>query len=91
MTGKLLLLLLAAAALAVPPAADAAGRGLRVFAQEEGRHFRKDAGSFPQGERNARRDKRGEHRHGRLTEEERRELHRDLDRAHREIYRPKRP
>lgn len=35
-------------------------------------------------------DKRKEHgkrQHGRLTEEERRELHRDLNRANREIYR----
>jgi hypothetical protein len=51
-----------------------------------GQHAKKVPGQPLRGER----DKRGEHEKGhkgRLTEEERRELHRDLDRANREIYR----
>ena len=61
------------------------GFGGRV--EEQGaRQVKKAPGPPPHGERN----QRGEHfkgHKGRLTEEERRELHRDLDRANREIYR----
>jgi len=51
-----------------------------------GRQAKKAPSQPPNGERHPR----GEHfkgHKGRLTEEERRELHRDLDRANREIYR----
>ena len=61
--------------------------GFRAWAQEPGgRQMKKAPGQSLRGER----DQRGQpvkgHK-GRLTEEERRELHRDLDRANREIYR----
>ncbi|HEY7656212.1 MAG TPA: hypothetical protein VH881_05035 [Burkholderiales bacterium] len=60
--------------------------GFRAWAQEQGGRPTKNAqGQPPRGERN----QRGEHKgyKGRLTEEERRQLQRDLDRANREIYR----
>ena len=60
------------------------GFGARL--QEQGaRQVKKAPDPPPHGERG----QRGEHfkgHKGRLTEEERRELHRDLDRANREIY-----
>ena len=81
-------LLVVAGALLLPPVADArdwrAGRGAMV--QDQGQSMKKGPGPYQRGER----DKRGEQdkRHpGRLTQEERRELNRDLDRANREIYR----
>ncbi|MGH8633004.1 MAG: hypothetical protein ACRET7_02615 [Burkholderiales bacterium] len=85
---KRLFLVAVAAALLAPAFADARdlrpGFGARV--QEQGaRQVKKAPGQPPHGERN----QRGEHskgHKGRLTEEERRELHRDLDRANREIY-----
>ena len=85
---KKLFLLSIAGALLLPPVADArdwrAGRGAMV--QDQGQPMKKGPGPHQRGER----DKRGEHgkRHqGKLTQEERRELNRDLDRANREIYR----
>lgn len=63
------------------------GFGARVQ-QQSGQQVKKAPGQPPHGERHPR----GEHvkgHKGRLTEEERRELHRDLDRANREIYRRK--
>lgn len=88
-----LLLLAAAAALLMPALVDARdGRGRPGFgavlqAQQQGKQ--KAPARFQRGERDMRRGERDERRHGRLTEEERRELHRDLDRADREIYRRK--
>ena len=41
----------------------------------------------PRGDRDKREFREGRQHRNRLTDEERRELHRDLDRAHREIYR----
>jgi hypothetical protein len=92
-TTGLLGVLIAMGALFAPASAGAAERGFRPFVQSEpgGQQFRKEDGSLQRGGRELRRDRRGERHHGRLTEEERRELHRDLDRAHREIYHPKRP
>ena len=85
---KWMLLMAAAGALLLPLVADArdqrAGFGALVQAQEQ--PMRKDPGTGKRGEQ----DKRGEHdkrNSGRLTQEERRDLHRDLDRANREIYR----
>ncbi len=85
---KKLFLLAVAGALLLPPVADArdwrAGRSAMVQAQ--GQPMEKGPGPYQRGDR----DKRGEQdkRHpGRLTQEERRELNRDLDRANREIYR----
>ncbi len=83
---KKLFLLAVAGALLLPPVADArdwpAGRGAMVQAQ--GQPMK--PGPYQRGDR----DKRGEQdkrNPGRLTQEERRELNRDLDRANREIYR----
>ena len=85
---KRLFLVAVAAALLAPAFAD--GRDLRpgfgaLLQSQGGQHAKKGPGQAPSDER----DKRGEHEKGhkgRLTEEERRELHRDLDRANREIY-----
>ena len=85
---KKLFLMAVAGVLLLPPVADArdgrAGRSAMVQAQ--GQPVKKGPGPYQRGDR----DKRGEHdkRHSdRLTQEERRELNRDLDRANREIYR----
>ena len=86
---KGLLLIAVAGALLLPPLADARDwrSGFGAALQAQGQPPMKKAQEQPErGER----DKRAEHdkRHqGRLTREERRELHRDLDRANREIYR----
>lgn len=77
-----------AGVLLLPPLADARDwrPGFGASLQAQGQPAKKGPGKFERGEQ----DKRGEHdkRHqGRLTQEERRELHRDLDRANREIYR----
>ena len=84
---KKLFLLAVAGALLLPPVADArdwrASRGAMV--QTQG-HPKKGPGQVQRGAP----DKRGgqdKHNQGRLTQEERRELHKDLDRANREIYR----
>jgi len=86
---KRLLLVVVAVALFVPVLAEArdlrSGFGPRLQ-EQGGRQVKKAPGQPLRGERN----NRGEHEKGhkgRLTEEERRELHRDLDRANREIYR----
>lgn len=60
--------------------------GVAPMLQGQGQPVKKGPNQFRRGEK----DRRGEHdkRHQqRLTDEERRELHRDLDRANREIYR----
>ena len=83
-------LLLGMVVLALLAPAVAAARDLRPgfgprMQEPGGRQTNKTAGQPSRGER----DPRGEHfkgNKGRLTEEERRELHRDLDRANREIY-----
>ena len=85
---RVLPLIALAGALWLPSVADARewGPGFRAALQAQGEHLKKGPGPQQHGER----DKRGEHdkRHqSRLTEEQRRELHRDLDRANREIYR----
>ena len=86
---KRLFLVAAAVALFAPALAGARDHhpGFGVWLQAQGgQHTKKGPGQSLRGER----DKRGEpdkgHK-GRLTEEERRELNRDLDRANREIYR----
>lgn len=85
---KVWTLIAVAGALMLPPLAEARDwrPGFGAFLQVQGKQMKKGSGQPPRGER----DKRGGHdkRHqGRLTEEQRRELHRDLDRANREIYR----
>ena len=84
---KRLLLLVVTCALLVPPAAFARDwrKGSGALVQTQGQP-NKGSGQFRRGEQ----DKRGERdkqNQGRLTQEERRELHKDLDRANREIYR----
>ena len=85
---KWLLMMAIAGALLLPPVADARDLrpGFGAALQAQGEQMKKGPGQPPRGDH----DKRGKHdkRHqGRLTEEERRELHRDLNRANREIYR----
>lgn len=82
-------LMVVAVALLAPALAAARdlrpGFGARVQ-EQGGRQMQKAPGPPPRGERNPRGEPvKGQK--GRLTEEERRELHRDLDRANREIYR----
>jgi len=85
---KKLLAITAIVTLLLPALAEARDRrpdsGMRMQAQ--GQQAKKGPGPMRRGES----DKRGEHdkRHqNKLTDEERRGLHRDLDRANREIYR----
>ena len=85
---KRLLLLVVTCALLVPPISYARDwrAGFGALVQTQGQPLKKGPGRFQRGDQ----DKRGEHdkrNQGRLTQEERRELHRDLDRANREIYR----
>ena len=85
---KGLLLMAVAGALLLPPLADARDwrSGFGASLQAQGQPAKKAPGQFERDDR----DKRGQHdkrQQGRLTQEERRELHRDLDRANREIYR----
>ena len=86
---KRLFLMAVAVALLAPVLAAARDPrpGFGPWVQEHGgRDVKKAPSEPPRGERN----QRGEHvkgHKGRLTEEERRELQRDLDRANREIYR----
>ena len=86
---KWLSVIAVAGALLLAPHAQARdwGRGFSPRTQAQGEErVRKGPPPQQRGERGAK----GEHdkRHqGRLTEEQRRELHRDLDRANREIYR----
>lgn len=93
---KMLFLVAAASALLLPAPADARdwGPGFGAVLQADGQHAQKGPGQFQRGGRDQRRGERrerGERQQGRLTEEERRELHRDLDQAHREIYRRQPP
>lgn len=87
---KGLLPIAAACALLVTAPAQPAdwGSGWRARLQAEERlEKKKEARERAWGRREMERRERGERYHGRLTEEERRELHRDLDRARRDIYR----
>jgi hypothetical protein len=84
---KNLLALIAAFLLVLPPVAVArdARSGPRFGAQVQEKPVKRAPGP-QQGERRQRGDLE-KSRPGKLTQEERRELHRDLDRANREIYR----
>src|SRR5687767_11588470 len=91
---KTLLLMITVAALTAPLTAHAREWGGARFGPSmqaaQGQYVKKDPGQYQRGGRDARRDERpqrDERGQGRLSEEERRELHRDLDRANREIYR----
>lgn len=90
---KRLVLILVMAASAVPLLAESRDRGFNPTLQAQGQQTKKGPGDFQRGGRDFRREKevrpREERQTGRMTEEERRQLHRDLDRANREIYLPK--
>jgi hypothetical protein len=84
---RMFLIFAVASALLGPPLVNARdpGPGYGPRLQAQGEHVKKRPGEFPRE-----RDKRREHdkrQQNKLTDEERRELHRDLDRASREIYR----
>ena len=81
-----LFLMLVANALLAPLFADARDWRPGVGVQAQGQPMKKSGEQFRRGAR----EKRGGHdkqNKSKLTEEERRDLHKDLDRANREIYR----
>ena len=83
---KKLFLMLVACALLAPPFADARDGRPGIGVQAQGQSMKKSGEQFQHGAR----EKRGGHDKrdkSKLTEEERRDLHKDLDRANREIYR----
>jgi len=83
---KKLFLMLVANALLAPLFADARDWRPGVGVQAQGQPMKKSGEQFRRGAR----EKRGGHdkqNKSKLTEEERRDLHKDLDRANREIYR----
>jgi hypothetical protein len=94
---KKLLLIIATATLIAPLPAGAGGwdMGWSPMLQAQGQkkggggQFQRGGRDFQRGQPD--RPQRDERRQGRMTDEERRELHKDLDRANREIYRPARP
>lgn len=86
---KKLFLAIAAAGLLAPVLADARDvrQGLGVQSQGQGtKQPRKAPGKSIRGEREKGQERSAGHK-SRLTEQERRDLNRDLDRANREIYR----
>ena len=81
-----LAILLATVALQVGPAAAGPWRELHAAQGQPDRYER-----GPQRQRDAGQDRsQRQERPQRLSDEERRELHRDLDKARREIYKPRR-
>jgi type II secretory pathway pseudopilin PulG len=87
----MLFLVAVVSALLLPSPADARDwRRSGEFLQTQAQQADKDRDQYRRGNRDARRTERNgrnQGRGGRLTEKERRELHRDLDRARRDIYR----
>jgi hypothetical protein len=82
-----LLIVLAATALLLAPIAEGRDGRPGVRAQAQGQsEAQKRSGPVQRGERRSR-PERVKRDQNRLTQEERRELKRDLDRANREIYR----
>jgi len=90
---KKVLLIIAVLGLLAPPFA-AAQRWSAAYGpllQVQGKKGEQGGGRDGRGGREARppqRDQRDERHQGRMTDEERRGLHKDLDRANREIYKP---
>lgn len=83
---KRLYFMLMACALLAPPFAVARDWRPGMGVQAQGQPVKKGGGQFQRGEH----DKRGGHDKrdkSKLTEEERRDLHKDIDRAKHEIYR----
>jgi hypothetical protein len=87
---KSIFLILVACLLALPVSGEARDWRpvFRAAADQDGRRQADDSRKYrrPSDDRSGGRSDR---RNGRLTDEERRELHRDLDRANRELYRRK--
>ena len=82
----------AIAVLSQPATADPRGFGPWVQAQWQGKRAQPARGPMQREQREPRREQqmapeRDERPRGRLTDEERRELRRDIDQANREIYR----
>lgn len=88
---KALLLVAAVGALLLSSQAEARDwRRSGVILQAQGQRADEDRNQYRRSDRNAQRARqngRKRERRDRLTDEERRDLHRDLDRARREIYR----
>jgi hypothetical protein len=90
---KALLLVIGSCVLLAAPAVDARDWGGLMTAQAQGQPKRggpgPGKGQFQRGGQQQRQQQGGQNQHeqGRLTQEERQGLHRDLDRANREIYR----
>ena len=86
---KLLFLVAAVSALLLPSPADARDWRSSAFLQIQAQRAEQGRDQYRRGSNTRRADRRerDQGRRSRLTEEERRELHRDLDRARREIYR----
>ena len=93
---KVLLLAVVAGNLLLPLLAEARGWGMGFAPALQAQGPMKQAEPPPRGGgRDARGGREGrppnhdQRQQGRMTDEERRDLHRDLDRANREIYRPR--
>jgi hypothetical protein len=85
-------LMMAVAVLAQPAAADPRAFGPWAQAQGQGRRAQPPRGPVQHEQREPRREyqmppQRDERPRGRLTDEERRDLRRDIDQANRDIYR----
>ena len=89
MKALILALAMAASAAAGPAAADAWGRASFFPNVQAQRGPPGPPPGFERREppRDVRREQRADERQGRLTDDERRALHRDLDKANRELYR----
>lgn len=89
---KRLLLLIAVLGLFAPPLAQAQGwrapYGPMVQGQGPAKKGEPGGGRDIRGGRDGRPPARDDRHQGRMTDEERRGLHQDLDRANREIYKP---
>ena len=87
---KTLLLIIMACALTAAPLAHARDRGFSPRTQAQGQPAKKAPGQGQAQRGDRGRQQGGQHdkdNQNRLSEEQRRELNRDLDRANREIYR----
>jgi len=88
---KKVLLIIAALGMLAPPFAEAQrwGSAFSPLLQTQGPTKKGDGGGRDaRGGRDTRPPQRDERHQGRMTDEERRALHQDLDRANREIYKP---
>lgn len=88
---KGLFVMIGTCVLLASPAADARDWQSLMLAQAQGQPRKGGGpggpGRFQHGERDKQQGGQGQREQGRMTQEERQGLHRDLDRANREIYR----